>query len=550
MQFSAPDFIGFAFNPINRQPYLSYSDSLYGRKATVMTFAGNAWAPLGSAGFTDGEAVDPKLAFVPNSSQLYMAFVDNYNGGKTSVLMHNGSSWSTVGNVGFSLGFISDVRIALEPNTSLPYVGYVDYSVNGKATVMKLDNATSTWVSVGSAGFTPGDVGRSCMAFQPNTSMLYYAYGDGKYTSRATVMAFDGTWFAVGQPGLSTFPVDSINMAFEPKSSVPYLAYVEDTNTKSGTTVSKFTGSSWTTVGPAFFSNRSAENINLAFHLTTSELWVAYHEFDYNTWSPYGPTVARFDGSTWVDVGQPNFVADTSASLLALAFQPSTSEPFVAFLNTTDLQSGQIAFVYKASTSPSPQCTSIGYPPSAPTITGAAEVSGALTVTLTPPTSAGSSREYTQATVLPVQFPLSCHTVRLAAMYAAITNYTVTATPVGGGNALTITDAGALQNGMVRSGVFGGGCMHRVCSGNGSWRSVERLLPHAGDAELSRWRPNPGHSILPGGICHKRDRRRAPLQLGFPIPLSLPMTDSLEVSKRIACAPSFPSVVSKFLHMR
>ncbi len=102
--------------------YVSYMDLADSNKATVMTYNGTGWVPLGVAGFSPGHADEISLA-IDRTCTPYVFFADSADSGKAMVMKYTGSSWEMVGNAGFTT-FIQyhPTGIAIN-NEGVPYVG-------------------------------------------------------------------------------------------------------------------------------------------------------------------------------------------------------------------------------------------------------------------------------------------------------------------------------------------------------------------------------------------------------------------------------------------
>ncbi|MCR4286245.1 MAG: chitobiase/beta-hexosaminidase C-terminal domain-containing protein, partial [Candidatus Kaiserbacteria bacterium] len=125
-----------------------------------------------------------------------------------------------------------------------------------------------------------------------------------------------------------------MDFAINPSTYEKYVAYEDG----SSMTVKRFDGSSWVVVGTAMFTDPTTGvgDISLAFNASTSEPYVAYSETHVNGegYMTYtSPHVKRFDGSSWVDVGLPAIYATGvhAGGDISLAFNPSTNEPYIAY---------------------------------------------------------------------------------------------------------------------------------------------------------------------------------------------------------------------------
>ena len=142
---------------------------------------------------------------------------------------------------------------------------------------------------------------------------------------------------STGQPlrgvsGASTSNADQPRIAFMPNTSQLYIAYKDFANGNS-VTVRMFDGLDYVTVGSAGFASGGAiDSLNLAFQPNTSQPYVAFQEMGTKKVS-----VMKFEGgSSWIQVGPPSFSAGP-ANRISLQFQPSTSIPFVAYENSTQV---------------------------------------------------------------------------------------------------------------------------------------------------------------------------------------------------------------------
>jgi MBG domain/IPT/TIG domain len=274
-------YMSLAFSP-SGTPYVAYMDDAHSDKATVMEYNGTSWVTVGSAGFSAGAAYSMSLAFSPSGTP-YVAYSDDRSGtgtGPATVMEYNGTSWVTVGSADFSAGPAYYTSLAFSPS-GIPYVAYSDDSTgkgSGPATVMEY-NGTS-WVVVGSAGFSAGAVYYTSLAFSPSGTP-YVAYSDDSTdngSGPATVMEYNGTsWVTVGSAGFSAGVALYESLAFSP-SGTPYVAYMDDLANSNKATVMEYNGTSWVVVVSAGFSAGLAQDESLAFSPDGTP-YVAYQDF-------------------------------------------------------------------------------------------------------------------------------------------------------------------------------------------------------------------------------------------------------------------------------
>ncbi len=360
-------------------PYVAYRNEGNGGKATVMRFNGTGtvgtWETVGTAGFSEGEVWYTSLAF--NGSTPYVAYQDKGNGNKATVMRFNGTgtvgTWETVGDAGFSAGETDYTSLAFDGST--PYVAYTDGKDGYKATVMRFNGTgtVGTWETVGTAGFSEGEVWYTSLAFDGSTP--YVAYRDWGNGGKATVMRFNGTgtvgtWETVGDAGFSAGETDYTSLAFD--GSTPYVAY-RDKGNESKATVMRFNGTgtvgTWETVGNAGFSAGEVNFMNLAF--TGSTPYVAYRD-----WGNGGKaTVMRFNGTgtvgTWETVGTAGF-SEGNTEYTSLAFTGST--PYVAYADGRDGYKATVMRYNLVTTDPATEVT-----PTTATLNGRVNANNATT---------------------------------------------------------------------------------------------------------------------------------------------------------------------------
>ena len=208
------------------------------------------------------QVTDYTVCFTADSPTLLPATPVSANLSTTAAYL-NGPAWNAVGSAGFSAGQADYTSLAFAPDGT-PYVAYrdwLDLGTNQKATVKKFNG--TTWVTVGTAGFSAGQADYTSLAFAPDGTP-YLAYTDDGNSGKATVMKFNGTaWDTVGAAGFSAGGVGYTSLAFAPDGT-PYLAY-QDYGNSGKATVKKFNGTAWDTVGTASFSAGEAAYTSLAF---------------------------------------------------------------------------------------------------------------------------------------------------------------------------------------------------------------------------------------------------------------------------------------------
>ena len=325
-------YTNLAFNSATNEPYAAYVDDNT-RKVTVKKFNGSNWEMVGSAGFNEGQTDYAAITFNPKTDEPYVIYVDNSTF-MTTIEKFDGSDWVSLGTPAKGWGQSFYTKLAFNPETNEPYIAYNDNDTHHywvKATVIKFNG--SDWETVGPFGFSEGQIGTIGFAFNPSTKEPYVVYRDYGNSKRATVMKFNGSnWETIGSAGFSSGVANYTNIAFNPATSEPYVVFMDDDNSNKAT-VMKFNGSDWVTVGSAGFSPGQVSDLNIAFNPVTNEPYVVFIGDDNSN----KVIVMKYDGSSWAELGSIGFsVGQADTTVVSLAFNPSTSEPYVSYVDANN----------------------------------------------------------------------------------------------------------------------------------------------------------------------------------------------------------------------
>jgi hypothetical protein len=253
-----------------------------------------------------------------------------------------GGSWATVpvGGELFSAGEASDITMAFD-STGTPYVAYSDYSLVPTSAAVVMKYTGSTWVAVGTAGFSTGGASGTSIAISP-TDQIYVAYSDGSTTpiNKACVKWFNPTslaWEDVGAPGFSMGSAAFTTLAIDYRG-IPYVCY-NDAFYAGKATVMMFVDNAWKTAGPPGFSDGPASFTSLAVS-PGGEVYIAYQ--DAATTPTEKVTVKKLEGKGWANVGDPGLSA-TAAEYVTMAVD-SKGVPYVGFRNKDTMRANVMVF--------------------------------------------------------------------------------------------------------------------------------------------------------------------------------------------------------------
>jgi hypothetical protein len=163
--------------------YVVYSDMSAQGKASVAKAEPSSISAVGGAlGFTSGGVGFTDISL--DNGMPYISFQDSVNGRKISVMKFNGTTWEYVGSAGISGGSVEQTRILI--HNAIPYISYRDEN-DGNIHVKKFDG--NNWVSVGAA-IANGQVYLNDMII--NDDHVFISYKDVEnFSGKMTVKKFN-----------------------------------------------------------------------------------------------------------------------------------------------------------------------------------------------------------------------------------------------------------------------------------------------------------------------------------------------------------------------
>lgn len=336
----------------NNVPYVAYqmSGADYSNKGYVSTFNGTSWDLIKSGpndAATFGLATYINLVIDSNDT-LFLGFKDQTASNGTSVMSFDGTSWSYLGSAGF--GSNSDNQNLIITNNDVLYVVYRDRSNSSETKLRYYNPAISNWGVINPT--IPNQL-NSFSFYQKiavaNNGDIFIAFQDEEFNKNKTTVIKHTTvpysyWENISADNSTEFSFASasyLKTALD-ANNTPYVAYINENNQL---TVTKFNGVKWVVVG--------TENIDVAldFSFVIDKNNVPYIAYSYIDFSgpppskttkgkeeiatsgnykvveegpgsdgppPFEVRLLKFDGTSWVSVGDNVKIADGFLPIMAL----------------------------------------------------------------------------------------------------------------------------------------------------------------------------------------------------------------------------------------
>ncbi len=276
-----------------------------------------SWETVGTEGYSAFGVQYPDLAMY--NGVPYVAFKDAANSEKCTVMKYIGSSWVIVGSAGFSEGIARDQSIAIDQSNGHIYVAYSDAENGNKTTVMKYSG--SSWEVVGVVGFS-AMAGYQSLVIDNGTP--YVAFEE----YYAKVMRFNGTaWETVG--GMQPASIDQVwytNLAMYNNS--PYVVYRDIFNGSKTTVVRLGAGGTWEPLGIPAFSAGDSKFQSIAID-NNGIVYVAYQDM----FNGGRATVKKYENSSWTTVGTVGFTVGTA---IATNIEINNGVVYLSFIDESE----------------------------------------------------------------------------------------------------------------------------------------------------------------------------------------------------------------------
>lgn len=233
---------------------------------------------------------------------LHVLFNDSQYENKATVMAFDGSNWNVVGTPGFTSGGVTQrADIAFDAAGNVWVVATLGLNDADNLEVWKFDG--SSWTSVGPtverAGIEP--------KIEYFNGDIYIGLSERiNFQNGISMRKYDnGAWNYVGTPHLVSGFGWPGQIAFN--GGEPYISYlVFMTGNVAPANVKKYNGSSWVQVGAPNFSlggtARNAWGQDIEFS-ASGTLYMAYYDDGINN----SLNVWKFEGGSWQRVGAPNF---------------------------------------------------------------------------------------------------------------------------------------------------------------------------------------------------------------------------------------------------
>jgi hypothetical protein len=264
------------------------------------------WTGIGG----DGGEVSSGASFgriAAGGGNVYVAFSDSNVNGQLTVMKSQGTSWVNVGSAGFTTAAVDSTYLAITVDASgAPWVAYTS---NGALSVAKY--ASGAWATQGAAGFATPNASISLVVAG---GAPYVAYDD---STGVHVMTLGGsTWSDLAVTNASTLS----DAVLGTDGTSVYLAY-DDTSTPE-LVLAKLSGTSWSTLGTS--TTTIDDDWSTSINVSNGTVFIGYYN------AVNGPVVMQLSGSTLSSVGNLGDISGGD-SIETVSTTVYNGVPYVAF---------------------------------------------------------------------------------------------------------------------------------------------------------------------------------------------------------------------------
>ncbi|EJL73669.1 T9SS type A sorting domain-containing protein [Chryseobacterium populi] len=301
--------------------FLSYYDVSVA-KGSVQKFDGNSWSYVGGGtGITNSTALFNSLS-LDNAGNIYYTNQIGYPGSGMEVRQFTGTGWAQLPNV-------TDTSVNYQASAVSPANVLFTYGSYDSGTVKRYVNGA--WEQVGNAGFSGGAAFAEMVIGTNNKVYTCNVAGGVKVYENSTTAANTDNWTLVGGSivdASSSGEQYTSDIAIDANNNL-YVSYVSNTANGKKLNVKKFDGTSWIQVGNANFSPGVVQEVAIAV-TATGEPYVVASRFENDNFRRN--TVYRLDPSnqTWVSFGG-DFISDGEATYNDLAIDKTNHYLVLAY---------------------------------------------------------------------------------------------------------------------------------------------------------------------------------------------------------------------------
>ena len=199
-------------------------------------------------------------------------------------------------------------KIAIDKSSGIDkvYALYTDNSSNYGV----MEFTSGNWVSLPAPAYQADEDMQDGAIAVDSHGVPYIFVCDGQNQDMYSVLKYDGisNWQVIGSADFTDQWSTCPNIKFDNQGTL-YVAY----SGNGAAVVSKFDGSSWVNIGNPYFTSGGADYLSLALDKNSTP-YVTYQNYDGIT---EGPSVMKFDGSSWNYVG-PKFFSGTDANFTSI----------------------------------------------------------------------------------------------------------------------------------------------------------------------------------------------------------------------------------------